>query len=162
MDCWLVAVPREGSQTPETSNRPSMYQSKWRADRAATREPISLSVYYWIDWAQKSRKNGLTCKRKKCCSTRTMHRATSSWKRPGGNLQAAWYRASTAEGFAVLAPHWYEQGLSPARLQKVTWMEVVHRYWTLVPCQHWNLYWFSTDITPKSVVSRHLVSGLEL
>ena len=33
--------------------------------------------YYWIDRAQKSRKNGLTCKRKKCCSTKTMHCATN-------------------------------------------------------------------------------------
>ena len=58
---------------------------------------------------------------------------------PGGNLQSARYRASTVEGFTVLA-----------------------RHWTTVPCQHWNMYWFTTGITPKSVVSRHLVSGLGL
>ena len=39
---------------------------------------------------------------------------------------------------------------------------VLARYWTPIPCQYWNLYWFSTGITPKSVVSRHLVSGLGL
>ena len=39
---------------------------------------------------------------------------------------------------------------------------VLARYWTSVPCQHWYLYWFTTGITPKSVVSRHLVSGLGL
>ena len=32
----------------------------------------------------------------------------------------------------------------------------------IVPCQHWNLFWFSTGITPKSVLSRHLVLGLGL
>ena len=35
-------------------------------------------------------------------------------------------------------------------------------YWTFVPCQYWNLYCFSTGITPESVVNRHLVSGLGL
>ena len=42
-------------------------------------KPLKMTITwnYWIDSAQKSRKNGLTCKRKKCCFTRTMHRATS-------------------------------------------------------------------------------------
>ena len=41
----------------------------------------TITWCYWIDWAQKSRKNGLTFKRKNCCSIRKMHRATSPWKR---------------------------------------------------------------------------------
>ena len=41
----------------------------------------TIPWHYWIDWAQKSRKNNLTYKRKKCCFTKTMHRTTSSWKR---------------------------------------------------------------------------------
>ena len=46
-------------------------------------KPLTATItwHYWIDWAQKSRKNGLTCKRKKCCSTKKMHRATSPCKR---------------------------------------------------------------------------------
>ena len=34
-------------------------------------KPLTAAItwYHWIDWAYKSRKNGLTCKRKKCCST---------------------------------------------------------------------------------------------
>ena len=39
---------------------------------------------------------------------------------------------------------------------------VLVRYWTSVQGHHWNLYWISTGITPKSVISRHLVSGLGL
>ena len=46
-----------------------------------------------------------------------------------GNLQPAWYRASNAEIFAVLARYWHKHGLPPARLRKVTWLEVVHWYW---------------------------------
>ena len=41
----------------------------------------NITWHYWINRAQISRKNGLRCKRKKCCSTKTMHRATSPWKR---------------------------------------------------------------------------------
>ena len=41
----------------------------------------TITWHYWIDWAQKSRKNGRTSKRKKCCSAKTMHRPTSPWKR---------------------------------------------------------------------------------
>ena len=41
-------------------------------------------------------------------------------------------------------------------------ISLLARYWTSVPCQDWNLYWFSTGITPKSVVSWQLVSGLGL
>ena len=33
---------------------------------------------------------------------------------PGGNLQPVWYRASTAEGFAVLARYWHGAGISTA------------------------------------------------
>ena len=46
-------------------------------------KPLTATIiwYYWIDWVQKSRKNGLICKRKKCCSNKTMHHATSPWKR---------------------------------------------------------------------------------
>ena len=31
---------------------------------------------------------------------------------PGRNLQPAWYRAITAEGFAVLARYWHDAGIS--------------------------------------------------
>ena len=41
----------------------------------------TITWHYWINWAQKPRKNGLTCKIKKSCSTKTMHRATNPWKR---------------------------------------------------------------------------------
>ena len=41
-------------------------------------------------------------------------------------------------------------------------LSVLEQYWTSVPCQHWNLYWFSTGITPKSVVRRYLFSELGL
>ena len=46
-------------------------------------KPLTATIrwHYWIDWAQKSRKNGLACKRKKCCSTKTMHHDTNPWKR---------------------------------------------------------------------------------
>ena len=40
----LAAISRECPSTPETGDRPSVYQDEWRADRAATREPIPLSV----------------------------------------------------------------------------------------------------------------------
>ena len=41
-----------------------------------------------------------------------------------------WYRASTAEGFAVLARYWHNKhGLPPEWFRKLTWLEVVHRYW---------------------------------
>ena len=33
---------------------------------------------------------------------------------PGGNLQPAWYHASTTEGFAVLARCWRSAGISTA------------------------------------------------
>ena len=35
-------------------------------------KPLTATItwHYWIDWAQESRKNGLTCKRKKCRSTK--------------------------------------------------------------------------------------------
>ena len=33
---------------------------------------VTIAWHYWIDWAQMSRKNGLTCKRKKFCSTKTV------------------------------------------------------------------------------------------
>ena len=39
------------------------------------------------------------------------------------------YRASTANPSAVLARYWHKHGLPPERLRKVTWLEVVHRYW---------------------------------
>ena len=39
----------------------------------------TITCHYVVDWAQK--KNGLTCKRKKCFSTKAMYRATSPWKR---------------------------------------------------------------------------------
>ena len=37
---------------------------------------------------------------------------------PGGNLQPAWYRVSTAEGFALLARYWHSAGLSAAHHQR--------------------------------------------
>ena len=45
-------------------------------------KPLTATItwHYWIDWAQELRKDGLTCKRNKCCSTKTMHHATSPWK----------------------------------------------------------------------------------
>ena len=42
-------------------------------------KPLTATIkwHYWIDWAQKSRKNGFRYKRKECYSTKTMHCATS-------------------------------------------------------------------------------------
>ena len=45
----LEAISRQGPSTPETGNRPPMCQSKWRADRAATRVPIPLFMQRRID-----------------------------------------------------------------------------------------------------------------
>ena len=45
--------------------------------RKVNSSTANIKWHYWINWAQKSRKNGFSCKRKKCCSTKTMHRATS-------------------------------------------------------------------------------------
>ena len=42
-------------------------------------KPLTASItwHYWIDWAQKSRKSSFIWKRKNCCSTKSMLRATS-------------------------------------------------------------------------------------
>ena len=72
-----------------------------------------------------------------------------SYCTPGGNLQQAWYRASTAEGFAVLARCWHKYGLPPARLQKVTWLEIVYRNWR----GSGHLYHVSTEICTGTVLA---------
>ena len=93
------------------------------------------------------------------------HSGFKEWhlSNPSGNLQPTWYLASTTEGFAVLARYWHKHDLPPARLRRVTWLEVVHRYWRGTG----QRYHASTEICTSSVlvllvVSRHLVSGLEL
>ena len=68
------------------------------------------------------------------------------WKFPTGFVPRQYRSTSTGT-----APKGNLAGSCPS---------VLARYWTSVPCQHWNLYWFSTGITPKSVVSQNLVSGL--
>ena len=45
-------------------------------------KPLTATITWnhWIGWAQKSSENGLICKKKKCCSTKTVHRATTPRK----------------------------------------------------------------------------------
>ena len=89
---------------------------------------------------------------------------------PSVNLQPPWYRASTAKIFALLAKYWHSAGIRMAYHRRDSkWynldkscQSVLALYWKSVPCQHWNLYWFMTGIISKSLVSRHLVSGLGL
>ena len=68
---------------------------------------------------------------------------------PGGNLQPAWYCSSTAEGSSVLAWYWHKHGLPSAWLRKVTWLEVIHRYWRGTG----HRYHASTDICTGSVLA---------
>ena len=68
---------------------------------------------------------------------------------PGGNLQPALYRASTAEGFAVLPRYWHKHGLPALWLRKVTWLKVVHRYWRSTG----HRYHASTEICNGSVLA---------
>ena len=68
---------------------------------------------------------------------------------PGGNLQAAWYCSSTAEGFAVLEWYWHKHGLPPAQLRNVTWSEVAHQYC----CGTGHRYHASTEICTGSVLA---------
>ena len=68
---------------------------------------------------------------------------------PGDNLEPSWYRASTAEGFSVLAQYWQKHALPPARLRKVTWLKVVHRYWRGTG----HRYQASTEICSGSVLA---------
>ena len=75
---------------------------------------------------------------------------------PGGNLQPAWYHASKAEECAVLARYWHKHGLPPARLQKVIGWKLSIATGAVLDIGIMlalNLYWFSTGITPTSVVS---------
>ena len=56
---------------------------------------------------------------------------------------------SVSEGFAVLARYWYKHGLPLARLQKVIWLEVVHRYWRATG----HRYHASTEICTGSAMA---------
>ena len=64
-------------------------------------------------------------------------------------MQPGWYRASTTEGFAVVAWYWHKHGLSLARLRKVTWPEVAYRYWRATGHRHHT----STEICTGSVLA---------
>ena len=59
-----------------------------------------------------------------------------------------WYYASTVEGFAVLARYWHKRDLPPAQIRKVTWLEVVHRYWRGTE----HRYLASTEICTGSIL----------
>ena len=39
---------------------------------------------------------------------------TKIYQFPDGNLKLVWYRASTTEGFAVLAQYWHSAGINMA------------------------------------------------
>ena len=109
-------------------------------------------------------------------------RRNSSLKFPGGNLQLAWYRASTAEGFKVLARYWHKHDRTPARLRKITWLEVVQRYWrgtghryhasteictgsvlallrSRLLADTWSQDWSSTMPVPRQPSARHQLSS---
>ena len=53
-------------------------------------KPLTATItwHYWIDWAQKSqksRKNGLVCKRKKCCFIKKLEKRWNECTTLGGN-----------------------------------------------------------------------------
>ena len=87
--------------------------------RKVKRLTATIKWHYWIDWAQKSRKNGLTCKRQKCCSTKTMHRATSPWKR---------WSMENDKNDALCQPE-------KNALGKKIWLQ-----WRS-DCRNWSLFW---------------------
>ena len=67
--------------------------------------------------------------------------APPRWKFTTGLIPRQYRRRIFSTG-AVLAQIWNKHGLPPTRLRKVTWLEVVHRYWRSTG--HW--YHASTEI----------------
>ena len=98
-------------------------------------KPLTVTIiwHYWIDKAQKSRKNGLTCKRKKCCSTKTMHRATSSWKR----CQIEWIKLRIASSPTMI---WPQRLLALCRPEKNAPGKEIWLQWRS-DCRNWDLFW---------------------
>ena len=70
------------------------------------------------------------------------------WKFTTG-LEPHQYRRRICSTGAVLVQSWHKHDLPPVRLQKVTWLEVVHRYWRGTG----HRYHASTEICIGSVLA---------